>query len=88
MIFPTLHLNGTSKGDLLEGWLKISHALNDAITALCQEGPNGRDYYLAGPMGLHTAQREHEARIAKVKEVKAEVDQIVEFIADAEGGRP
>jgi hypothetical protein len=88
MIFPTIHLNGTSKGDLLEGWLKMSRTLGAALTAMYQEGPNGRDYYIAGPIGLSTAVREHDARIAKVKEAKAEIDAIAEYIADAEGGRP
>jgi hypothetical protein len=87
MILPTIHLNGTSKNDLLEGWLKMSHALGDALKLMYSEGPNGRDYYTQGPMGLHTAQAEHEARIVKIKEVQREIDAIVDHIADAEGGR-
>ena len=86
MIMPTVHLNGTSQNDLLEGWLKISHALGDALKAMYNEGPNGRDYYQV-PGAFTQAVAEHGARVEKIKAVKAEIDAIVEHVADAEGGR-
>jgi hypothetical protein len=87
MILPTIHMNGTSKNDLLEGWLKMSHALNAAITAMVEEGPNGRDYYTQGDGVFYKAQDEQRERIKKIAAVKEEIDTIVEHIADAEGGR-
>jgi len=87
VILPTIHLNGTSPIDLLEGWLKISHALNDALQAMYNEGPNARDYYPQGVGAFPLAQTEHCQRVLKIQQIKAEIDAIVDHVADAEGGR-
>ena len=84
MIFPTVHLNGTSQKQLLDDYCDMGHALNAAMEKMIQNGPNGRDYY---PLGFVQARKEHMDRIAKIHAVKAEIDQIAEYIADAEGGR-
>lgn len=83
MIFPTIHLNGTSKNDLLDQYCDVGHALNAAIEKMCQNGPNGRDYYPQGSMAFETARAEHTARMQKLIEVRAEVNAIAEHIADA-----
>ena len=87
MIFPTLHLNGTSKGALLDGYCDVGHALTAAIDKMVEHGPNGRDYYPQGEKAFETARSEHEARLEKLIEVRAEINAIAEHIADAEGGR-
>jgi hypothetical protein len=87
MIFPTLHMNGTSKNQLLDDYCDIGHALNAAMEKMIQNGPNGRDYYPQGDQAFSVARQEHMDRIAKIHAVKAEIDQIAEYIADAEGGR-
>ena len=87
MIFPTLHLNGTSKNQLLDDYCDMSQALNAAMEKMIENGPNGRDYYPQGELSLTQARQEHMDRIAKIHAVKAEIDQITEHIADAEGGR-
>jgi hypothetical protein len=87
MIFPTIHLNGTSQNELLEGWLKINHALHETLDAMYREQPNGRDYYPQGPAAFLQAREEHEARILKIKDIQREIMQIVDYVADAEGGR-
>ena len=84
MIFPTIHLNGTSQKQLLDDYCDMGHALNAAMEKMIQNGPNGRDYY---PLGFVQARKENMDRIAKIHAVKAEIDQIAEYIADAEGGR-
>jgi hypothetical protein len=87
MIFPTLHLNGTSKGALLDDYCDVSHALNAAMEKMINNGPNGRDYYPQSEQAFSVALQEHMDRIAKIHAVKAEIDKIAEYIADAEGGR-
>ena len=83
MIFPTIHLNGTSKQQLLDDYCDVSHALNAAIEKMIENGPNGRDYYPAGDQAFPQAIKEHYDRIEKLHAVKAEIDQIAEHIADA-----
>jgi len=49
---------------------------------VCNSGPNARDYYVQGPDVALAAQREHEARIASLKRVRAELAAIAEGIQD------
>lgn len=44
MINPILNINGSSAADLIEPRLKAINNLRDAIDALLQVTPNGRDY--------------------------------------------
>ena len=44
MIRPTLNLNGTDAFDLIDPRRDAMDALRDAIEALTQVTPNGRDY--------------------------------------------
>lgn len=87
MIMPTLHLNGTSKNALLDQYCDAAHAVDAAITSLCENGPNGRDYYPQGDDAFTQARDQHEARVKKLREVRKELNEIAECIADAEGGR-
>lgn len=87
MIFPTSHMNGTSKNQLLDDYCDMGHALNAAMEKMINNGPNARDYYPQGDQAFSVARQEHMDRIAKIHAVKEEIDQIATFIADAEGGR-
>ena len=44
MIRPTLNINGSSAFDLIDARRTAMDALNEAIEALKQVTPNGRDY--------------------------------------------
>ncbi len=48
MQLPTIHLNGTSKANLIEPLCEASQSLDLAYEALKRTGPNGRDYYPQG----------------------------------------
>lgn len=48
MRVPTVHLNGTSKGELLDQAHRAARAVANAITAVMQAAPNGRDFYVQG----------------------------------------
>ncbi len=77
---PVIHMNGTSAEQLLEGYAEMIYALNDALSAMHRNGPNGRDYYPNGDDSLLRAQREHKARIDAVTTVWKELSQIAETI--------
>lgn len=76
MIKPTVHLNGTSRGELQRQYEVAASALGHAIDAVVEAGPHGRDYYVQGPDASSLAIREHEARVMKLREVLAEIDDI------------
>jgi hypothetical protein len=82
MQMPTIHFNGTNGRDLLEQYCEIGRAIANAIEKMVHNGPNGRDYYPLGPAAFSIAASEHEARIKKLREVREEIEQIAEHIAD------
>ena len=82
IITPTVHLNGTSRQDLLDGYCEAIHALHQAGRKLAAAYPNGRDYYVQGGDAIHTAMRQHEARMTKLKEIVSELEHIAEAIQD------
>jgi hypothetical protein len=88
MLCPTIHLNGTSKGELFEQVSDAIAALRAAEVRLDNAAPNGRDYYPQSTEALYTAQAEHVARLVKISQVRQELEAIQAHIADAEGGRP
>lgn len=77
---PVIHLNGTSKDALIEGYCEMIYALNDALSALHRNGPNGRDYYPNGETSLTKALTEHQRRIDAVTQVWKELTEIAENI--------
>ena len=82
MKVPTVHLNGTSQGCLLEQWTDVSASLRTVLGALAEAAPNGRDYYGRGPAALGEATAEHSSRVRRVEELKAESDAMALAIAD------
>lgn len=82
LIKPTIHLNGTSREQLLEGYCDAIDALHAAGRKLAAAYPNGRDYYVQGPVATTRAMSQHEARMAKLKSVIAELEEIVMHIRD------
>lgn len=78
---PTVHLNGTSRASLVEGYLKASLALDRALGALGLTYPNGRDFYVQGEGALKRAQLEHDDRLTRVRSVLEEVRAIGEELA-------
>jgi len=80
MMFPTIHLNGTSGDDLLSQTTDALIALADAIKALQSMGPHGRDYYVQGPRVIDAAMGEHLARIEKLEAVQDDVRAVSQAI--------
>lgn len=76
MIFPTVHLNGTSKSYLQEQYSDARVAVSAALEALYNINPNARDYYVQGDTAFSQARKEHEERIASLKKVLEDLTQI------------
>ena len=79
---PTIHLNGSSLGHLIEDYEKAARLVGDALVALGQTVPNGRDYYPQGPYACTVATKEHDARLAKLRDVRQELAEILDELQD------
>lgn len=82
MTVPIVHSNGTTGEVLLDQYTSAAHAVQAAIDAVCDAGPNARDYYVQGPDAGLAAQRAHEARVKTLKGVRDELVAIAEGIQD------
>lgn len=80
MKIPTIHLNGTSAQSLMDDLENAHEKIREAIQALSQCAPNGRDYYVQESGALVVAQEEHQARMSKLVSIKAELEALAEGI--------
>jgi hypothetical protein len=79
---PTIHLNGTSKRDLLDGYKAAYLAVGDAIEKLQATSPHGRDYYVQDDKATSQAIAQHVVRLAKLDDVRKELLEIAIAIQD------
>lgn len=84
---PTIHLNGTSAASLLNDVQEAHLAVHSALEALAHAAPNARDYYVQGPHAYTMATLEHDARMAKLREVRDELEKIAEHIVAQDTAR-
>lgn len=84
MTLPTIHLNGTSLQALMDANDKAYRALGEAMEALAQAAPNGRDYYPQGPDALRAAISEHETRMGLLVIARRELEKIGEHLGEEE----
>lgn len=82
MRIPSLHLNGTSAERLLEPLERAHRALAEALLALSDASPNGRDYYPQGDSALREAVWEHQNRTERLRTVQDELMEISIGIQD------
>lgn len=83
MMVPTVHLNGTSRESLIRGLEKAYVAITQAIDAVCDAAPHGRDYYVQDLGDAYNRARdEHESRVRKLVEVRNEIEELVTGIAE------
>jgi hypothetical protein len=78
--FPTVHLNGTSREALLEGYIDCVNAVRHAIEVVQRNRPNARDYYMHEG-AFDAAATEHDCRLKKMEDVLAELREIGEHVA-------
>ena len=81
--FPTIHLNGTSKKMLLDGYIEALHALKDAQEALQRIEFNARDYYVQGPDAWNKARDEMADQFGKLNEVEGYLTEVAIHISRA-----
>lgn len=77
---PTIHLNGTSKQELLDQLIDAGQALRSAYVALCEAAPNARDYYPQGNGAYGAARDQHVERVRKIQAVIDELNALAEKI--------
>lgn len=70
---PTIHLNGTGKKMLFEGYLNAAQACSKAIDAIQALEFNARDYYPQGGHAWREACSEMEQRLVKLKSVQEDM---------------
>lgn len=87
MKVPTVHMNGTSRDELVEQLCKVSRQFNNLMAALLDAAPNGRDYYPQGDNALRDAQEERRADLKALDAMAKRYEALAETIADLPGGR-
>ena len=80
LAIPTVHLNGTSRESLLEQLTSASDAVYEAIKAVANACPNGRDYYTQSGNAIQEALRQHANRLHNLTAVRQELVEIAEAI--------
>lgn len=80
--YPTLHLNGSSGEALFEQACEALGAVRKTTDALCAMNPHGRDYYVQGPEALGKAQKAHNDRLQKLRDVRLELEAFAENVRD------
>ena len=79
---PTLHLNGTSKTDLRDGYAAAYNAIEKAIDALAKAELNGRDFYPQGPDAYYQARKERDEAFEKLRAAHDYVGEVLVGICD------
>jgi len=76
MIYPSLHLNGTSFDSLLEDYNEAIHSLQIAYNDLLGMSPNGRDYYPQSNKAFADAVTEHSKRLTTISSMVREIEDL------------
>src|SRR5262245_27547649 len=74
LVLPIVHLNGTSRAELERQLVDATQAVREAIDALSQASPNGRDYYPGGPALFEAARKQHERRAKVLRDLCNELE--------------
>ena len=70
LTLPTVHLNGTSRQMLSEGYGNAYRALQQAIRAFKEIEHNARDYYVAGPVAWPQATTQRNVMRSHLRSVQ------------------
>jgi hypothetical protein len=82
-----VHLNGTPRERLADGYRAARQALRKAEEAMQEVAPNARDYYPQGLGAFEAAAAEHAGRLVAIRKVREELFDIEEYLANLSGGR-
>lgn len=87
MQLPTIHLNGSNPDTLINEWGAAYLAIGEAITALAQCAPDGRDYYPLGDGAYQIAKAEHRARLTALHAMRDDLQALCDATFDAKSAR-
>ena len=76
LIFPDVHLNGTSADELLDQLKAANRALRESVEKLRLAAPHPWDYCRLAPGSFETAREQWRRRIAAVEDVATELGYI------------
>jgi hypothetical protein len=84
IVAPVVHINGSGKEGLSEGYRKAWEALDKAHKAVCETAPHMRDYYVLqdGAETFHKAQDHHLVRLAALEALKADYEALWSAVFD------
>ena len=80
MMIPTVHMNGTSKKNLLAELQEAHVAIEVAIDKLVQVTCHGRDYYPQGPHAYGQAREEMDRRFQLLQSLQNDLKLMYEGI--------
>lgn len=82
VMIPSVHMNGTSRKELIQIHMAAMLAITDAITKAQRSVPNGRDFYPQSSDAINLAMAEHWERINKLKAVGEDFEKILEKLIE------
>lgn len=77
---PSVHLNGTSREALRDGYESAYRATAEAIDAFADNGFNARDYYVQGPNAYSDARAERDKHLKALNAALAYLEMHVEHL--------
>lgn len=80
MQIPTIHINGTSKDNLLKRIHTALTAIQKAERALTNTYPHPRDYITQPPTNINKAMAEHHQRLNYLRRIADELDKMYQEI--------
>ena len=80
---PMVHMNGTSRTALFDGYYRALQAVQDAMIVVRECAPNGRDYYPLGGDAILRAMDEHKARVQKLYDISKELQVLAEAVVES-----
>ena len=83
LTIPTVHMNGTSRDNLVNPLREAYKALRIALDKLAETAPNGRDYYPQGPDAINRAMDEYRSRQERLQSVQKELTDIAMAVQKA-----
>jgi hypothetical protein len=88
MPLPSVHMNGTSAGELIGAAMRAAATIRVAMERLPDASPHGRDYYPQGSGELARAEAWHRSRRLRLESVHGELMALAEGIDNGGYRRP
>jgi hypothetical protein len=79
---PQVNMNGTSRADLLAGYMAAHSAVDAALNAVANAAPHGRDYQTLADGAWRRANSAHINRCVALNDIRGELEAIILHLAD------